>query len=124
MREDLLAGLVPQVLLCMMPPRNGSGPLKSPAGPCVDIGEPHAIIVIFSPYSGCDYPGWLGLAGHGPGRRFDRIAGRRIGELAELKDEIAAWSTDVNRTQRGVDWQMKIDDARCKLKSVYPQIKL
>jgi hypothetical protein len=52
------------------------------------------------------------------------IAGRRIGELAELKDEIAAWSTDVNRTQRGVDWQMKIDDARCKLKSVYPQIKL
>ncbi len=52
------------------------------------------------------------------------IAGRRIGELAELNDEITAWSTDVNSTQRGVDWQMKIDDARCKLKSVYPQIKL
>jgi hypothetical protein len=30
----------------------------------------------------------------------------------------------VNRTQRGVDWQMKIDDARAKLKSVYPKIKL
>ncbi len=52
------------------------------------------------------------------------IAGRRIGELGELKDQIAAWSTDVNNTQRGVDWQIKIDDARCKLKSVYPQIKL
>ena len=52
------------------------------------------------------------------------IAGRRIGEIAELNDEIVAWSTDVNSTQRGVDWQMKIDDARCKLKSVYPQIKL
>ena len=52
------------------------------------------------------------------------IAGRRIGEIAELKDEIAAWSTDVNNTQRGVDWQMKINEARCKLKSVYPQIKL
>jgi hypothetical protein len=52
------------------------------------------------------------------------IAGRRIGELAELQAEIAAWSTDVNNTQRGVDWQMKIDDARCKLKSVYPQIKV
>ena len=52
------------------------------------------------------------------------IAGRRIGEIEELKDEIAAWSTDVNNTQRGVDWQMKIDEARCKLKSVYPQIKL
>jgi len=52
------------------------------------------------------------------------IAGRRIGEIAELKDEIAAWSTDVNNMQRGVDWQLKIDEARCKLKSVYPQIKL
>ena len=52
------------------------------------------------------------------------IAGRRIGALADLETEIAAWSTDVNKTQRGVDWQMKIDDARCKLKSVYPQIKL
>ena len=35
---------------------------------------------------------------------------------------IDAWSTDVNETQRGVDWQMKIDDARLKLKSVYPKI--
>ena len=52
------------------------------------------------------------------------IAGRRIGEIAELKDEIAAWSIDVNTMQRGVDWQLKIDEARCKLKSVYPQIKL
>ncbi len=25
--------------------------------------------------------------------------------------------------QRGVDWQMKVDDARCKLVSVYPKIK-
>ena len=39
-----------------------------------------------------------------------------------LHDEVSAWSTDVNGTQRGVDWQMKVDDARCKLKSVYPNI--
>ncbi len=30
----------------------------------------------------------------------------------------------VNSTQRGVDWQVKIDDARCKLTSVYRKIKL
>ena len=36
----------------------------------------------------------------------------------------SAWSTDVNNTQRGVGWQMEIDDARCKLTSVYPKIKL
>ena len=47
---------------------------------------------------------------------------RRIGDLGTLHDEVSAWSTDVNGTQRGVDWQMKVDDARCKLKSVYPKI--
>ena len=52
------------------------------------------------------------------------VAGRRIGDIKTLRREIAAWSDDVNKTQRGVNWQMKIDDARCKLKSVYPQIKL
>lgn len=52
------------------------------------------------------------------------IAGRRIGDLKSLREQIRAWSNDVNRTQRGVDWQMKINDARCKLKSVYPKIKL
>ena len=50
------------------------------------------------------------------------VRGRRIGDLGTLHDEVSAWSTDVNGTQRGVDWQMKIDDARCKLKSVYPNI--
>ena len=42
-------------------------------------------------------------------------ARRRIGELETLQHEIDAWSNDVNDKQRGVDWQMKIDDARCKL---------
>jgi hypothetical protein len=52
------------------------------------------------------------------------VAGRRFGDVVNLRTETSAWSTDVNETQRGVDWQMKIDDARCKLKSVYPKIKL
>jgi hypothetical protein len=47
---------------------------------------------------------------------------RRIGEIEELRDEINAWSVDVTDAQRGVDWQMKIDDARYKLRSVYPKI--
>ncbi|MEO2017354.1 MAG: IS630 family transposase [Fuerstiella sp.] len=51
------------------------------------------------------------------------IAGRRIGDMEMLQQEIGAWSIDVNDTQRGVDWQMKIDDARTKLKSIYPKIQ-
>lgn len=52
------------------------------------------------------------------------VAGRRIGSEAELRDETTAWYEDINAIQRGVNWQMKIDDARVKLKSIYPQIKL
>jgi len=51
------------------------------------------------------------------------VGGRRIGSIDELAREIAAWSSDINAKQRGVDWQMRIDDARCKLKSVYPKIR-
>ena len=50
------------------------------------------------------------------------LRGRRIGDLETLHREVSAWSGDVNGTQRGVDWQMKVNDARCKLKSVYPKI--
>jgi hypothetical protein len=52
------------------------------------------------------------------------VSDRRFGDIETLRDETAAWSTDINSIQRGVDWQMKIDDARCKLTSVYPKIKL
>lgn len=48
---------------------------------------------------------------------------RRIGDIETLRTETQAWSEDVNRRQKGVDWQMKIEDARLKLKSIYPKIK-
>ena len=51
------------------------------------------------------------------------VSGRRFGDTATLVKETSAWCTDVNNTQRGVDWQMKVDDARTKLRSVYPKIK-
>lgn len=52
------------------------------------------------------------------------VSGRRIGSEAELRDEATAWYSEINSTQRGVDWQMKVDDARIKLESIYPKIKL
>lgn len=52
------------------------------------------------------------------------VSDRRFPDIATLREEADAWSTDVNTTQRGVDWQMKIDEAQTKLKSVYPTIKL
>ena len=52
------------------------------------------------------------------------VAGRRFGDVDALRNETSAWSCDVNANQRGVEWHMKIDDARSKLTSVYPKIKL
>jgi hypothetical protein len=52
------------------------------------------------------------------------VAGRRFGDVDLLRQETSAWSRDINRRQRGVDWQLKIDDALLKLNSVYPKIKV
>ena len=51
------------------------------------------------------------------------LTGRRIGELSLLQSEIAIWSDKTNAKQRGVDWQFRIEDARMKLKRLYPKIK-
>lgn len=50
------------------------------------------------------------------------VAGRRFGDLETLRHETAAWSSDVNAKQKGVQWHMQIADARRKLISVYPKI--
>ncbi|MCA9015410.1 MAG: transposase [Planctomycetaceae bacterium] len=51
------------------------------------------------------------------------ITGRRFESIRRLRAETQAWSKDSNRKQRGVDWQFKVQDARMKLKSLYPKIK-
>ena len=50
------------------------------------------------------------------------VTGRRFATIDMLRSETAAWQTHSNHKQRGVDWQFKVDDARCKLKSIYPKI--
>ena len=51
------------------------------------------------------------------------LSDRRLGDLTELQTEIAAWSARTNAKQRGVDWQFRIENARMKLKRLYPKIK-
>jgi hypothetical protein len=51
------------------------------------------------------------------------LADRRIGELDVLQSEIGTWSEKTTAKQRGVEWQFKIDDARTKLKTLYPKFK-
>lgn len=50
------------------------------------------------------------------------LSGRRISDIEMLQSEVVAWAVSSNEKQRGVDWQFTIEDARHKLKSLYPKI--
>ncbi len=51
------------------------------------------------------------------------VQGRCFATSGQPREETAAWRQYTNEKQRGVDWQFHIDDARTKLKSLYPKIK-
>lgn len=51
------------------------------------------------------------------------LGSRRVDNLLDLNHELEAWYVDRNRKQKGVDWQFSTDDARIKLKRLYPIIK-
>lgn len=48
---------------------------------------------------------------------------RRFARIEELRREAEAWARSSNQKQRGVDWQFRIDDARIKLKALYPNFQ-
>ncbi|ADY55759.1 transposase [Syntrophobotulus glycolicus DSM 8271] len=48
---------------------------------------------------------------------------RRIDNLQDLNNELKAWYVERNCKQKSVDWQFTCDDARIKLKRLYPVIK-
>jgi hypothetical protein len=47
---------------------------------------------------------------------------RRIPDIETLNVELAAWNIRRNQSQKGVDWQFANDEARIKLKRLYPVI--
>ena len=48
---------------------------------------------------------------------------RRIPDRSILRREAAAWQTQRNRDAVRVDWRFTTEDARIKLKSLYPSIQ-
>jgi len=50
------------------------------------------------------------------------LRGRRFGTAEEMRSETSAWQQHTNDRQRGVEWQFHIDDARTRLKSLYPKL--
>jgi len=50
------------------------------------------------------------------------LGARRIPSIEDLNIELSAWETKRNAKQKGVDWHFTTDDARSKLKRLYPVV--
>ncbi len=65
---------------------------------------------------------WLNLAESELGVLSSQCLDRRIPDRQTLIDEIAAWEADRNNNNVEANWRFTTDDARLKLKSLYPAI--
>jgi len=63
---------------------------------------------------------WLNIAEIELSALTRQCLDRRISDLKILNTELAAWQHDTNADQRQVDWQFTTDDARIKLRHLYP----
>ncbi|PKM81209.1 MAG: IS630 family transposase [Firmicutes bacterium HGW-Firmicutes-14] len=66
---------------------------------------------------------WLNIAEIELGAMTRQCLGRRIPSLKDLSLELREWESSRNNNQKGVDWQFTTDDARIKLRRLYPQFK-
>jgi hypothetical protein len=48
---------------------------------------------------------------------------RRMESMQRLQSECGSWNVRRNASQKGIDWQFTTDDARIKLKRLYPQVQ-
>jgi hypothetical protein len=63
---------------------------------------------------------WLNIAEIELSALTRQCLDRRIDDLDALNAELAAWQNATNSNQRQVDWQFTTDDARVKLRHLYP----
>jgi len=63
---------------------------------------------------------WLNIAEIELSALTRQCQNRRIGNVEKLRKETKAWVKERNSMQKTVNWQFKTDDARIKLKRLYP----
>jgi hypothetical protein len=64
---------------------------------------------------------WLNIAEIELSALSRQCLDRRIGDLDTLNTELAAWQHAINAERRQVRWQFTTDDARVKLRHLYPK---
>ena len=66
---------------------------------------------------------WLNMAEPELSVLSRQCLSRRIEHIDEIKQEVEQWACLRNQKQKGIDWQFTTDDARIKLKHLYPKIE-
>jgi DDE superfamily endonuclease len=66
---------------------------------------------------------WLNLAEIELAVLAEQCLDRRLADRATLEREVVAWQSARNASARGVDWRFTTEDARTKLKHLYPAIQ-
>jgi hypothetical protein len=70
-----------------------------------------------------EHGSWLNIAECELSVLARQCLARRIPDKAALQHEVAAWERQRNAARVQVDWQFTSEDARCKLKRLYPVLK-
>ena len=65
---------------------------------------------------------WLNIAEIELSTLCGQCLDRRIPSLAQMQREIEAWVGDRNQRKTEINWQFTTEDARIKLKSLYPKL--
>jgi len=65
---------------------------------------------------------WLNMAEIELSALKRQCLNRRIAEFDSLKAEVTAWENNRNNSARKISWQFTTDDARIKLKRLYPKV--
>ena len=66
---------------------------------------------------------WLNMAEIELAVLAEQCLDRRLADQATLQREVVAWQAARNGAGRGVDWRFTTEDARIKLKHLYPAIQ-
>jgi transposase len=65
---------------------------------------------------------WLNMAEIELSALKGQCLNRRIADMVTMQSEVTAWEKNRNNSMRKIDWQFTTNDARTKLKRLYPKL--
>jgi len=86
--------------------------------PCLARSLARRLEFVYTPKHGS----WLNIAENElSALTVQCVKGCRFGTIEELRAAVQAWAQSCNARQKGVHWQFNTEDARIKLRALYPK---